>query len=116
MSVPTGNSITSQVIQAASGNSSGGLPVTQGAAYPPAAFVSTPAPSLPPSLADYTSTNQQSNLGWIRQAFMLNTLTANDISTQDMARRIYTTAAWKYTDTTLGGNCRPSIIHAHLRF
>jgi len=85
-----------------------GLPITPSPAYPPASFVTTPDVTLPASIADFLTTDRITNLSWIRQAFMLNTLGNNgildDISTQDMARRIFTTAAWKYTDTTLGGN------------
>lgn len=71
---------------------------------PPAARVSTAKVPLPASLSDFDVSNNRANLKWIRQAFMLNTLSNADISQQDMARRIATTAAWKYTDTTLGGN------------
>lgn len=48
--------------------------------------------------------NSLDNLNWIRQAFMLNTVNSTDISASDMDVRVATTAAWKYTDTTLGGH------------
>lgn len=38
---------------------------------------------------------------WIRQSFLL---TEEAVSDEDMKRRILTTAAYKFTDTTLGGN------------
>jgi hypothetical protein len=114
MSVPSAPSSTATQLQnlfnAASGGTTStlGLPVTPSAAYPPASFVTTPNITLPASITNFLTSNQNQNLAWIRQAFMLNTLgqngTLNDISAQDMARRIFTTAAWKYTDTTLGGN------------
>lgn len=88
----------------AQGSATGGVPVSPSGAYPPASFVATPAQTLPASIADFVGSDPRDNLAWIRQAFMLNTLSNNDISTQDMARRIATTAAWNYNDTTLGGN------------
>lgn len=101
----------------AQGSQSNGLPVTNAgtyssALYTPAAFVDAQAPSMPPSITQYVQSNSIANVNWIRQAFMLNTLptplTGNpqyiDISTMDMARRIFSTAAWNYNDTTLGGN------------
>lgn len=106
MTTPNTAYLTGGIVQ---GNVRGdGLPVTPGALYTPATFVASPAPQLPASILDYLSDNPRSNIGWIRQAFMLNTLPVNgvysDISTQDMARRIFTKAAWDYNDTTLGGN------------
>lgn len=41
------------------------------------------------------------NREWIQQAFMLP---SDSISDADMQRRLFTYAAWKYTDTTVGGN------------
>lgn len=101
----------------AQGSQNNGLPVSKGgnyssALYTPATFVDAQAPTMPPSITQYAQSNSIANVNWIRQAFMLNTLptplTGNpqyiDISTMDMARRIFTTAAWNYNDTTLGGN------------
>ncbi len=44
------------------------------------------------------------NLQWIRQSFMLPNLKGEEISALDITQRIATSAAFKYTDTTLGGN------------
>jgi hypothetical protein len=106
MSTPSTSYLTDGAPQ---GNSTGGVAVTPNGAYPPASFIATPNVTLPASLSDFTSSNQTSNLSWIRQAFMLNTLPQSngaltDISTQDMARRIWSDAAFNWADTTLGGD------------
>lgn len=41
------------------------------------------------------------DIRWIRQSFMLP---EDAIESQDMVRRVLTTASYKFTDTTLGGN------------
>jgi hypothetical protein len=115
--VPTTTAQSASANGYAQGSQNNGLPVTQGgnyssALYTPAAFVDAQAPTMPPSITQYVQSNSIANVNWIRQAFMLNTLPTPltgspqyiDISTMDMARRIFSTAAWNYNDTTLGGN------------
>lgn len=54
--------------------------------------------------------NPVDNLIWVRQAFMLNTIDNDDISDADYEVRIATTAAWKFVDTSLGGNWAINVI------
>lgn len=64
-----------------------------------------PAAEQLKSYTDYANaSNPTENLQWIRQAFMLNTVSFDDISDDDYQARISTPAAWGFEDTALGGS------------
>lgn len=52
-------------------------------------------------MADSSTNTTIKDADWMRQSFMLP---VRAIDEEDVYRRYYTTARWKYTDTTLGGN------------
>jgi hypothetical protein len=65
-------------------------------------------PAVPYSITDFNNSDPRNNLGWIRQGFLLPNIDGKDISStgnnNDVVQRLTTTAAFKFTDTTLGGN------------
>ena len=70
----------------------------------PVASIPTPTPPPTPlSIADFSQGNA-SDMSWVQQAFLLTNEDGKEIDNTDWTQRIQTTAAFKFVDTSLGGN------------
>lgn len=56
------------------------------------------------SVADFSNPDPRANINWQRQGFLLPNLDGLEISQQDEVDRVATTAAFNFTDTSLGGH------------